>query len=67
MFLDVDLTFWGLGGGGVWGGGGFPTCGSKFVKGLSSLRVRPVQDQVTYSTQSRVGGQNHVAVNLVLH
>ncbi len=21
MFLDVDLTFWGLGGGGVWGGG----------------------------------------------
>jgi len=69
VFLDVDLTFWGWGSGGGGQGGEvrFPICGSEFVKGLPSLRVKIDQDQVTYSTHSRVRGHNHVVVNLALH
>jgi len=54
-------------GGGGGGGQRFPICGSEFVKGLCSLRIDIVQDQVNYSGQSRVGGQNQVAVNLAVH
>jgi len=34
MFLDVDLTFWGLGGGGVWGGGWVPNLWFQICQGL---------------------------------